>query len=480
MRISTPGIGAPTVSGFASPDAQEHRALGHAVELLQIDAERAVELEEVGADRFARGIGHPDAAQPERVLQRCIDHEIAEPVEQPVAPPNRPVIEEGRAGALGNPEEIVEQTALHPGGILHADRHLGQNVLEDPRRREQVARPEFAQIGHRGRPGFRARHAEPGAIGLDIGEDMLADPRHWQIGDDLLLVGQPLEFDRRAGGRDQVVEAEHDPLGPPGGARRIQDDRGVGAAEAGNFGGEETRLLPREAAPLLLHPVIGMEVGLVVMAQAPRVAKDHGFEQRAALLDQDQLVDLLLVLDDGETHLGVVEDIGHLIGDRVLVDRHGHAAQGLRRGDRPVEPRAVVADDRQLVAAREPERLKAARERLDLGGNLRPAPALPDAVILLAHRRPLRAQAGMLEQHFRKRIERRCRRRGCSRRKVRHNGSLARHPASFPSAATRSPPARPSAAVGSGRRSEWSSCSTARGTRSIVGSNYRLAWCGRT
>ena len=52
-----------------------------------------------------------------------------------------------------------------------------------------------------------------------------------------------------------------------------------------------------------------------------------GLEQRAALLDREELVDLFLVLDEGEPHLGVVEDIGHLLGDRVLVDRHRNAAQ---------------------------------------------------------------------------------------------------------------------------------------------------------
>ena len=67
------------------------------------------------------------------------------------------------------------------------------------------------------------------------------------------------------------------------------------------------------------------------MAQPARVGEDHRLEPRAALLDRDQLVDLLLVLGDREPHLGVVEDIGHLVGDRVLVDRHRHAAQRLGR-----------------------------------------------------------------------------------------------------------------------------------------------------
>ena len=116
-----------------------------------------------------------------------------------------------------------------------------------------------------------------------------------------------------------------------------------------------------KGAPLLPHPIIRMQIGLRVVAQPARVGVDHRFEQRAALLDRDQLVDLLLVLDDREAHLGVLQDIGHLVGDRVLVDRHRNAAQCLRCGDRPIEPRPVVADDRDLVAAPETQRASARR-----------------------------------------------------------------------------------------------------------------------
>ncbi len=263
---------------------------------------------------------------------------------------------------------------------------------------------------------------------------MLADPRHRQIGEDLLLVRQPLELNGRTGGRDQVVEAEDDPLRPPGGARGVKDDRRVGAPAAGNLGSEELGALAQQGAARLAHNVIGMEVGLRVMAQPARVAEDHGIEQLAALLDQDQLVDLLLVLDDRKAHLGVVEDEGHLLGDRILVDRHRDAAQRLRRGDRPIEARAVVADDRELVAAREPERREPAGQRFDFGGDLGPAPALPDAVILLAHRRPVGAQPGMRHQHLGKGVQ------GIG---IRCCGNTTRHPAFPGRRGAFRPPGRP-------------------------------------
>ena len=59
------------------------KRLGLAVELFQVEAERAVEGEQVGADRFARGVGDADAGEAERVLQRAVDQELAERVVQP-------------------------------------------------------------------------------------------------------------------------------------------------------------------------------------------------------------------------------------------------------------------------------------------------------------------------------------------------------------------------------------------------------------
>ena len=60
--------------------------------------------------------------------------------------------------------------------------------------------------------------------------------------------------------------------------------------------------------------------------------------------------------------LGMVEHIGHLVGDRVGIDRHRNGAERLRRAHRPIEPRPVGADDGDLVAALEAE-LAAGRAR---------------------------------------------------------------------------------------------------------------------
>ena len=124
------------------------------------------------------------------------------------------------------------------------------------------------------------------------------------------------------------------------------------------------------------------------MLHAARVVVDDELQMRQPLLQRQDLVDLLLVLGHHHRDLGVIEQIGHLGGDRVLVHRHRDAAEALRGELRPVEPRPVVADHRELAAAAEAVRRKARGEVAHLAGIIGPAEGLPDAERLLAHRRP--------------------------------------------------------------------------------------------
>src|SRR6516162_8707524 len=132
--------------GFYQPvllNTQKDGALGHPVKLLQVDPERSVEDEEVRSDRLACGIGDTDAAQPDRVLERTVNQHIAEPMEHPIETRHRLPVEDRQPDAFRNPQEIMEDLALGPAGIFHPDHDLGQNILEDPRRREEIGRPEL-------------------------------------------------------------------------------------------------------------------------------------------------------------------------------------------------------------------------------------------------------------------------------------------------------------------------------------------------
>jgi len=130
------------------------------------------------------------------------------------------------------------------------------------------------------------------------------------------------------------------------------------------------------------------EAGLAIAPEPARVVVHDPLEPRALRAHVEQLVHLLLVLGNREAGLGMVEDVGELALDRVLVERDRHAAEGLRGHGRPVELRPVVAHDRGLVAAREAERREAERDEPGLGEVLGPRPGLPDPVVLLAGSRP--------------------------------------------------------------------------------------------
>jgi hypothetical protein len=165
-------------------------------------------------------------------------------------------------------------------------------------------------------------------------------------------------------------------------------------------------MLLGEAAPLLLRHLEGVEKRIGVVAHAARVVIEDRLEGRQPLADLQELVDLLLVFGHGEARLGMLEHELHLGGDRILIDRDGNAAQALRRGHRPIEPRAVVADDREPVAAPEAQRGQAVRQVLHFLRGLTPTPGLPDAEILLADRRVSAVPRRMVEQKLGKRVER--------------------------------------------------------------------------
>ena len=140
-------------------DGHEHRRFGLAVELLHVDAKRAVEVEDLGPDRLARGVGHAHATHAERVLERPVDQEIAQRIEQPVGGGDRPAVEQRRSDPAGERHEGLEHAALEEARVLHADGDLGDQVLEHARRRKVIGRADLAQVGHH--RGSRIRDSSP-------------------------------------------------------------------------------------------------------------------------------------------------------------------------------------------------------------------------------------------------------------------------------------------------------------------------------
>ena len=99
-----------------------------------------------------------------------------------------------------------------------------------------------------------------------------------------------------------------------------------------------------------------MQARVVVSSQAALFVIENMREVRQLCTNRQNLVDLLLVLHQRDLHVGVFEDVGHLLGDSVGIDRHRHGPQPLRGTDAPIERGAVGADDRHFVADANAER----------------------------------------------------------------------------------------------------------------------------
>jgi hypothetical protein len=159
-----------------------------------------------------------------------------------------------------------------------------------------------------------------------------------------------------------------------GGARGIEHHRDIVGRTLAHFLQEELGQPRVEILPALLYVGIGMQELLLVVTHAAWIVVDERFEPGQARLDLEQLVDLFLVLDHGKAHVSVVEDVRHLIGDRILVQRHRHATQALRGCHRPVQAWPIVPHDREIVAARESHRREPACERANLCSRFAPRP----------------------------------------------------------------------------------------------------------
>jgi hypothetical protein len=100
-----------------------------------------------------------------------------------------------------------------------------------------------------------------------------------------------------------------------------------------------------------LHVRESDQPGVIVVFEAARLVVNDLGQVRQPIGHRDDLVDLLLILDHGERHVGVRQHESHLVRHGIGIDRHRNGAERLSGTHRPIEPRAVAADDGELVAA---------------------------------------------------------------------------------------------------------------------------------
>ena len=193
-------------------------ALGHAIELLQVDPKGPVELEYLRADGLAGRIGDLYLTHPKVIHQGRIDDKITYLIKN--------IVNE-RYGFIGDPlflnpvghvHEVVKCLPLNPGRILNLDHDLGQDILPDPGRCKDMGGSDLLLVMCSGGGTFRTVDAEPGTEGLAVREDVVPDPGHGEIGHDIFRLTQVVPFKKTPGTHGNLTVGQYDPFGITGGA----------------------------------------------------------------------------------------------------------------------------------------------------------------------------------------------------------------------------------------------------------------------
>src|SRR5437588_779302 len=342
----TDGVGLDLPVGL---QADEHRCLGGTVELLQVDADRAVELAQVRADGFSRGIAHSDAAHAQDVAQRGIDHDVAQPVAQAIQGGHRLAVEQGAAHAVRDLHEFAVEPAFDAARIVHPDGDLRQQRLEDARRRKIISRSDLAHVGHDCLGRLRAADAIAGDEGLCAGKDVLTDPCRRKVGKDHVVRAELVERRGRARGADQAgMRVDHAFRGR-GSSGSEEQRRDIAARALRDARFDACAVARKRIASCRQQLVVAAQQGLRIVTHAARIVEIDAPQVRALGKDLEELVDLLLVLGEGEGDLGVLDGKRHLGRNRILVQRHRNRAQALHRGHGRVQPWPVVAHQRDVL-----------------------------------------------------------------------------------------------------------------------------------
>ena len=240
---------------------------------------------------------------------------------------------------------------------------------------------------------------------------MIADPGDRQIGHDLVGFVELVEIAADFRSRDHRIRGQHHALRASGRAGCVEDDGEIRtlAVLQGALDVFSLLRLRETCASFLDDGLDGVKTAVVVIPQALLLVVEHMLKLRQLLGDGEDLVDLLLVLHRRVGHFGMGQYIGHLLRDRVRIDRDRDRADPLGSGDGPVEIGTVVADDCDLAATLQPDRLQPARIGADDLVHLAPGPGLPDAEVLVPKRSAVRSGTRVAHQELGKCVRARIR-----------------------------------------------------------------------
>ncbi|MNI40686.1 hypothetical protein D3C73_949190 [compost metagenome] len=227
---------------------------------------------------------------------------------------------------------------------------MRQQAFQHARRREVIGGADVAHVDRHGVGRFGVVDGKTGDQQLRVREHVLADPRGRQVGQHVFVVGQLFHVGHGACAVDQRMVREHHALGLAGGARGIEHGGRVVRLHGGDGLVQVLGMLRGVLLAQRLQLFIGLQHGVGVMAQAARVVEHHVLQGRALLAHFQHLVDLFLVFHDGHADLGVLQHVDHFLRNRVLVERHGNRAQGLRGHHGHIEAGSVLADNGHVHA----------------------------------------------------------------------------------------------------------------------------------
>jgi hypothetical protein len=149
---------------------------------------------------------------------------------------------------------------------------------------------------------------------------------------------------------------------------------------------------------------IRLQARLPIVAQAARIVIKNVLQVRDFGANLEHLVDLLLILDDGEMNLGVIEHKLHLGSGSILIHWHRYATETLHRSHREIQPRTVLADDCQMLTTPKADLKQPGRDFAYLLPHLFPRPALPDPQVLFADGDRTRSRPRVVSEQTRKSI----------------------------------------------------------------------------
>src|SRR3979490_1472440 len=308
-----------------------------------------------------------------------------------------------------NAKEVVEHSALDCRSVLHADHHSRQHGFENARRSEIESWSDLAQILLGRLTALGTRHAESSGKALCIVEVMIAHPGERQVGERHVVVGQSIEPDSIRHSINAASRRQHDALRRAGRSRGVEDDRDV-----------RTFTLPDEFIDLPAKRSVGRKRGaavfddivdcdqsaVIVVMESTRLVINDLMEMWHPVGYGQNLIDLLLILRGDKLHIGMSEDVGKLVSNRIRIDRNRNRAQRLGCYHGPVELRPIGTDDGDRVSWLQSKSLQARGICTYDLGDLGPGPRLPDTKILMPKRRTAAKLRSISQKQLGERVKR--------------------------------------------------------------------------